>query len=222
MNLSDWLSTACYFGQVVAFFIGLILVFRNKEIEFKIWFFLMTIELISETFGHFSFLRKIPFYKTHYFLILNPALIIEMMCYQLLFSVLLKNNVVKKIAFTSMLLNATLFIILSFKVEPIQTSFPIISFCYGAVMSIVFALYYFYEKIQSQEILKFSNTFWNWVFAFLIIFLAVEIPFICIFNYVLSHPDFTKHFSIFVNIKQSVGLLLYLSYLIGFLWMKKK
>ncbi len=221
MSLSSWLGLACYIGQIAIFLISSILCFKYRNAAYILLFTLLSIELFSESVGFFKGLRHLLFSKESSGLLSKIELIIEVFVYQLLFAVLLKNKLAKRIAIYSSTFTLALFIFLNYTIEPINCDFPLISFSFGAIMTVLGLLYYFYEKIKHYEIESFTSSFWNWIFAGLLVFISIEIPFMCIFNYATLHPEFVKHFEVMVNIKQVASLIFYSSFIFGFIWMKE-
>ena len=221
MSFTSWLGLLCFVGQVLIFLLSLILSLKYNKASFKLLLVILTCALFSESVGYFKELRHLLFSTSSSRIFSKIEMILEVMSYQFLLGILYKQKLAKKIAFICALTTGFIFALMHYTIEPLTRDFPLISFSLGAIFTILGILYYFYEKIKLQEIEQFSKNFWNCVLAGLLIFLSIEIPFMCVFNYATQHPSFVHHFEIMVNIKLSSSLIYYSSFIFGFIWMKK-
>ncbi len=221
MTLHRILDWGSYFSELIAFFISLQLLIRYKRSEFAVLFILMLIVIVNESLGVVNTYTQITFLLKNYFKIANICLIIELISYQILISLLVREALAKKMIFFSAITNAFAFIILSNTIEPVQAKIPLISYSISVLCIISAILYYFYEKIKRNEIQDFTSVFWNWALAFLMFFIAVEIPFMTSLNYALEHHGFFTEFEYLINIKLSASIIYYCSFIAGLIWMKK-
>lgn len=183
---------------------------------------LLCMVVLNESASLFHWYSKVTFFRSNAMLLFNSTLLMEVLFYLLIIqSVINDVRRKRKLVYVLLFYLSSLLALFLFLEQP-QTRFTIISFCLGSVLTLVYIMVYFYEQIVSGMIASGLKNFWNWIFAFLLFFLAVEIPFMCVFNYALDHADFFVKHTWVTNFKIGASCVYYLSYIFGFIWENKK
>ena len=152
----------------------------------------------------------------------NILLLAEVCFYQIILYQLIENKKIKK----TILIIISILLLLPFTIlknrEPFYELYITTTYSIGAIATMGLIIFYFIEKIDNIVQEGFLDNFWNIILAFLFIFLAVEISYMSLINYIALNKMNIKNFYIPMRIKYVFSILYYLSYIPAALWLKKK
>ncbi|MBW1294731.1 hypothetical protein [Aquimarina litoralis] len=203
----------CVGFEVLAAIIGTIFYFKYKNTKFlKYFIFFIWYVAFNELVGLYIKLNEGVNAIIH-----NIYNLVNFTFFLLLYRYYFKNKKNKKLAFYFCIIYLSSFVINGF-FENYMSEYQRLPYILGALFLVITILLYFFEILNSEQVLHAKKNLLIWISFGLLIYFVGNLPFRILRNYYAELTDATVLF--LVNITLTV--VMNTCFIIGFIWSDKK
>ncbi|MES2747714.1 MAG: hypothetical protein V4648_05015 [Bacteroidota bacterium] len=199
---------------ILATIVGLFYYNKLPNKKAKSLLVLIFLSFLAEFVGKFFY----PWFGVKNYIVFNLYWLITFNGYVLLLSALLKKIINKRISNCFLLLINIFFIVNMIYLEDIFTQVLSYFFALGAVFTLILSSLYFVEIINSSKVLHYKKSIYFWFILGVLLFYIPFLPFMLASKMFLFN-DLGAMFSVVLFV---LNLLMYGSFIVGFIWSQKK
>ncbi len=175
---------------------------------------LIFISFLSEFIGRYFY----PWFGLKNYIVINLYILIALSSYIILLGALLKNKLNKRISSVLLLLANVSFIINMIYLQDIFSEMLGYFYAFGTTSVLILSSLYFVEMFNSNKVLHYRKSIYFWYVLGILLFYVPFLPFL-VASKMFLFKDLGSLFSIVLFV---LNLLMYGSFIIGFIWSQKK